>query len=208
LIERSAVCPLCKLDLFEEEVIEDENDEESEPLSPSHSFLSWWSDFSRSTVESSTNNNEPRQIEIPYGNQQSIEERSVLIAAIEATENTTILESTRSWWPFSVESSVPDTEEEMHGNVDENDDNINRSTSRFWNGLFGHMRRQHRRSPTDNGMLTELTEPLVSSIEQRLEEEHQQPDPIEEIAFTTQQEEEVGSVGRSEETNPLINPTT
>lgn len=208
LIERSAVCPLCKLDLFEEEVIGDENEEESEPLSPSHSFLSWWSDFSRSTVESSTNNNESRQIEIPYGNQQSIEERSVLIAAIEATENTTILESTRSWWPFSVESSVPDTEEEMHGNVDENDDNINRSTSRFWNGLFGHMRRQHRRSPTDNGMLTELTEPLVSSIEQRLEEEHQQPDPIEEIAFTTQQEEEVGSVGRSEETNPLINPTT
>jgi len=215
LIERSAVCPLCKLDLYEEEVIEDENDEESEPISPSHShsFFSWWSDFSRSSVENSTNNNESRQIEIPYGNQQSTEERSALIAAIAATENTTTtLEVARSWWPFSVESSVPDTEEEMHGDDDENDDNIHRSTSTsgFWNGLFGHIRRPHRRSPTDNDMLTELTEPLVSSVvEPRLEEEHRQLEPIEEIAFTTHQEEEVDSSNRrSEETNLPINSTT
>lgn len=195
LIERSAVCPLCKLDLYEEEVIEDENDEESEPVSPSHShsFFSWWSDFSRSSVENSTNNNESRQIEIPYGNQQSTEERSALIAAITATENTTTtLEVARSWWPFSVESSVPDTEEEMHGDDDENDDNIHRSTSTsgFWNGLFGHIRRPHRRSPTDNDMLTELTEPLVSSVEQRLEEDVD------------------SSTRRSEETNLPRNSTT
>jgi len=209
LIERSAVCPLCKLDLYEEEIVEEEVDNgasalESEPQSTSQSFFSLWSEYSRSRAQSSTNNSEiASQIEITSGNQQGTAGRTLIGAA----ENATTSDIARSWWPFSVEISVPDTEMEMHGDVDENDGSIRRSSlsSGFLGGwtmnLFGHIRRRHRQLAT-NGMLTELTEPLVSSLEQRVEGEHQQ------LGFSTVSEEEVNSAGRREEAIPPMNSTT
>jgi hypothetical protein len=210
LIERSAVCPLCKLDLYEEEeVVEDEentNDNSGEesaepsspssPSSPSQSLLSWWSDFSRRRVESSTNNNNEgatRQIEIPSGNQ---EERTALIAGIDEITTTVETTASTSWWPFSVESRVPNSAEEE---TYDDDENIQRSSSSsgFWGGWTMNLFGRRNRSPTDNDMLTELTEPLVSSSsgeQQRI--------------VTTQEEEVDSSAGSRNETNSPINSNT
>ena len=205
LIERSAVCPLCKLDLYEEEeVVEDEEntndnsgEESAEPSSPSQSLLSWWSDFSIRRVESSANNNNEgatRQIEIPSGNQ---EERTALIAGIDEITTTVETTTSTSWWPFSVESGVSNSaEEEMH----DDDENIHRSSSSsgFWGGWTMNLFGRRNRSPTNNDMLTELTEPLVSSTSSG-----------EQQRIATTQEEEVDySTGGRNETNSPINLNT
>lgn len=212
LIERSAVCPLCKLDLYEEEeevVVEEENNDDARPSSPeasssSQSFFSWWSGFSRRREESSTITS--RQIEIPSGNQQPTEERTALIAE---THNITTItgqmnHNNRSWWPFSVQSGIINTDGGM--NVDEDDNgNMHRSSSSsgFRGGwttmnLFGRIRsREHRRTLTDNDMSTELTEPLVS--EDLLVEQQQQQE---------QQPTEVDPSTDRNETNLLIHTAT
>lgn len=137
LIERSATCPLCKLDLYEEEVVEDENSDGTS------------------------------QLELDSGNQQSAQGDTV---------------------------------------VDANNGNMRRSalSSRFWSGwtmnLFGHIRQQQQR-PSATDMLTELTEPLVSSVEQRVEA-HQQ------LGLITTSEEEESDERSEEANNSPLNSTT
>ena len=201
LIERSAVCPLCKLDLYEEEeVVEDEEntndnsgEESAEPSSPSQSLLSWWSDFSIRRVESSANNNNEgatRQIEIPSGNQ---EERTALIAGIDEITTTVETTTSTSWWPFSVESGVSNSaEEEMH----DDDENIQRSSSSsgFWGGWTMNLFGRRNRSPTNNDMLTELTEPLVPSSSSGEQQR---------IAITQEEEVDYSTGGRNETNSPI-----
>jgi len=102
------------------------------------------------------------QLEIDSENQQSIQEESALSAA---TEND-ITED--------IPSSVPDNDLIRQGDIDldTNNDSIRRSSlsSRLWGGwtmnLFGHIRQQQRQQ-LNTEILTELTEPLVSSVEER-----------------------------------------
>lgn len=131
-IERSAVCPLCKLDLYEEP-IEDDNEEDDDDnnnegndrgetggeTSPGQTLLSffgsWWS--GRSTTI--TNSEGYTQLEIPPGDVLATTDTAAEGAVGEGTTATAsgeeAEEETRSWWPFSLETtSSTDEEEDQH----------------------------------------------------------------------------------------------
>jgi Ring finger domain len=208
LIERSAVCPLCKLDLYEEEEEEDESNSDNEtesPSSPSAALLSWWGNLTlqhpslssetAALVQPGASNggSTQQQAEIPSGAADD--------ASTERDPNAPTTAETRSWWPFSLEIGDGITEE--HSNDNYHGESASPSTTRrlrrgFGWGLnwFGRQRRflhqiqQHQTTEAaDGGLVTELTEPLISDItaESLLppssENERRQ---LEEVTFTSE----------------------
>mmetsp|Transcript_23519 Transcript_23519/g.38322 ORF Transcript_23519/g.38322 Transcript_23519/m.38322 type:complete len:598 (+) Transcript_23519:173-1966(+) len=146
LIERSAVCPLCKLDLFEEEEEEDSATEEPENPEPSstRSLLRWWT----RSIESTSNNAAERpEVEVPSAAPTT--EATARSGEEMETAATDAAVETRSWWPFSVETG-PLAEEEQHRSP--------RASNWRWT-WFGPRRRDF----STRGTTTELTEPLLSS---------------------------------------------
>lgn len=146
---RSAVCPLCKLDLYEE-------DDDGNELS---------------------NDSGSHDPESNQRNQGQNEEMDILIDR--PTENNTVSESSRSWWPFSFESNIQNESE---------DENIvyNRSSGySFFSEIMDFFRLRREQHPSSDMMLTELTEPLVSSEDQVEERNYS------ELALDTNQEDEL-----------------
>ena len=180
LIERSAVCPLCKLDLYEEEEEDDSSNEpdESEPTTSTQPLLSsWWNGFS--TASNNNNNNQLRPAaaqELPThvnGNQHQAN------SAVETNE-------TRSWWPFSLEIAPP--EEPQH--TEEEEPVRNSTSSSSWRlNWFGRRRRriigEGRGGPAD-ALSTELTEPLIMSSDANNGVDDVQPEQnsLEEVNFS------------------------
>ena len=187
LIERNAVCPLCKLDLFIEEEEDDDSDSDSSNNNNNENENgalqepppSFWERLFRNNNNNNDSNNDTNtnastnsegytQLVVPFGSAESAE---------------ALVEESRSWWPFSLETvpSADDEEEEQQQVVRSpfataataissfwrNNNNTSNSTNapRIGN-VFGSRRRryQHRHhSSNDANLLTELTEPLVSS---------------------------------------------
>ena len=133
-IERSAVCPLCKLDLYEEPVEddnEDDNDnndgndrgetgEASPGQTPFSFFGSWWSGRSTTT----TNSEGYTQLEIPPGDTleaiDTAAEGAVREGATATAGGEEVEEETRSWWPFSLETAPSTDEEEQQQHHSDN----------------------------------------------------------------------------------------
>jgi hypothetical protein len=181
LIERSAVCPLCKLDLFEEEE-EDETDEavteESAPPSQPQLFFPWWSNFTTTTTRSVTFGTDRRRIEISSGgataaatvtptttfSEGASEAPAGNDARPEADGDTQPTQATRPWWSFPLAQQLY---EPATGTVgDEEEGVVERSTpsvasSRWRLNWFGQRRRRHPIDGDNNSMITELTEPLI-----------------------------------------------
>jgi hypothetical protein len=183
LVERSATCPLCKLDLY----IEPEEDDESsdgaaeEPPIPTRSLGDWL----QNTLFSGASGYSP--LVLPTG---SPDEEALL----ESTSNTehdggehANGEEPRSWWPFSLETAHASTEEEDGRGSDEGSgfrssplSEAAGYVSSFARSVFGSTtsrRRRHRLSASSNSnntdheatnRLTELTEPLVPQMELRV----------------------------------------
>mmetsp|Transcript_58094 Transcript_58094/g.142001 ORF Transcript_58094/g.142001 Transcript_58094/m.142001 type:complete len:653 (-) Transcript_58094:84-2042(-) len=181
LIERSAVCPLCKLDLYEEEEEEENStDEEEEATTPSSAVLSWWGEFF--TIHPNSNVETTALVQSDGDNDRSNQQRAEIPAGSSDTNNTTdeadqaqTSNESRSWWPFSLEIGDGSTDEavEFSNSTDENPSG--RSTGRARRGLgwslnwFGQRRlwsQQHQQQgaveAADGSMVTELTEPLIS----------------------------------------------
>jgi hypothetical protein len=141
LIERSAVCPLCKMDLYEEEEEEESNSEpaESEPttFTSRQSLINWWTGRSLSA------------------NRQAATSQQLPVHAIRAgisTQPTAESTEARSWWPFSLEIAPP---EELHHD-DTEPRPLSSSSMRTW---FRRRRLQIERM----GSSTELIEPLIAT---------------------------------------------
>lgn len=151
LIERSAVCPLCKMDFFEEE--EDENSsnaEEAEPPQPP-SLLGWWATFSSRANAFGPPNAGRQQLEIPSGATGTTATVGATTVTPSTTESPGQPPESRSWSPFWFESAQLPVQEET-------EETQRQTSSASWRlNWFG----QRRRHPTDRDMLTELTEPLV-----------------------------------------------
>jgi flagellar basal body-associated protein FliL len=161
LIERSAVCPLCKMDLFEDEEAQDNNEEEeegnqrdqnvteeSEPLFSRQ----WWTNLTnhsgRRTAPSSG-----VQVEIPPQPQSPDIPASSM--APTTTDNNDLF-VTRNWWPLSVEVAPLSSVEEDHRSS--NGRPPTRPSPWRWN-LFGRLRRSE---VAGDWLVTELTEPLIA----------------------------------------------
>lgn len=151
LIERSAVCPLCKLDLYEEE--EDDNNEEEERSSnepiETERFLSrqWWMNLATTTRQPASTTDASENVQPPQ---------------IPQSANPNHLESsqpneTRTWGPFSMETTL---NAEDHDHVDARPTSLSRWS---WN-LFGRRRRLRPQVAllSNDAAVTELTEPLLS----------------------------------------------
>jgi hypothetical protein len=200
LIERSAVCPLCKLDLYEDEEEEESGSEPdaSEPTTSTQPLLSsWWNGFSTSQTrtERNSNNNRLRPAqELPThvnGNQQSNSETN----------------ETRSWWPFSLEIAPPEEPQQAQ-------EVRNPTSSWRWN-WFGRRRRRviggGGGGPAD-ALSTELTEPLIVASEANngVDDGGAQPEqsPLEEVNFspaedpTTTADPPSGGTGNSSSNPP------
>ncbi|KAG7369305.1 ring finger domain containing protein [Nitzschia inconspicua] len=171
LIERSAVCPLCKMDLFEDEEEEEEAEEDgdsnqNEPNESDPLFSrGWW-----------TGRTGPIQQSIP----------SAEVEGEQATngDNPGTAPHTRTWWPFSVEVATSPEEEEN------NRSNRSRPSRWRWN-LFGRQRFQVGGGDSDV-LVTELTEPLIVSSDAETTESLVAPTTplnpqhsLEEIAFVS-----------------------
>jgi hypothetical protein len=190
LIERSAVCPLCKLDLYIDPEEEDENESSSDEGTvsqqqlllqhgqQSQGSLSVWSRlWTGATVHANDNNDNEgyTQLEVPTG---APSENDIAGS-----------EEQRSWWPFSLET-VPSTDEEEGSEIETTNVRSSASSSLLattafalssWTrnafGINNNNRRRHLSSNNEtSNILTELTEPLISQAS--LEEEQQlQPSP-------------------------------
>lgn len=204
LIERSAVCPLCKLDLYEEPVEDDDEDDDEDEIggeaspeqTPLSFFRSWWSG-------STTSREGYTQLEVPLGDApeaDAVAEEPIApvgpSGAIEEGATAGGEEEARSWWPFSLETA-PSTDEQ-----EENPRRRPTSSALLsaagvvsWTmTLFGN-RRRHEPHPqpnqehtNDGSLLTELTEPLVS----------QQQDSLDEVRFNTDSRQVVGPVDQTD----------
>mmetsp|Transcript_3693 Transcript_3693/g.8425 ORF Transcript_3693/g.8425 Transcript_3693/m.8425 type:complete len:672 (-) Transcript_3693:1405-3420(-) len=185
LIERSAVCPLCKLDLYEEPEEEDDDDDSDvqqpqEP--PALSFFGrLWS--------GATSNQGYARLEIPMGTpaetvvEGPVDPSGTAAAAAAVGDEE---EETRAWWPFSLETVTSTDEEDhnAHNTTHRQRSSLASSAAGFFSlaygNLFGSRPSVRRHEETgegiynNNGVLaTELTEPLVSqgsSQQQQLEE--------------------------------------
>jgi len=141
LIERHAVCPLCKLDLYieEDESSSDSDSSTAQEQSPPPFWNGWFN-----------NNDDARytQLEVPSG----------------AAESAPLLQNgeERSWWPFSLEtvSSTDEEEEEENANHQSPLASAASALSSLTMNVFGQRR---RRQALNEENLTELTEPLVPS---------------------------------------------
>lgn len=184
LIERHAVCPLCKLDLYIEPEEDEDDDINSEggPSDAEEEERPLLSILSRFLLGNTSNANTERymQLEVPSG------------APTDGLEGEGDANNAggdgepRSWWPFSVETASLADEEE---NDDEND-GANRQpssisaaatalSSRIRN-VFGSRRRRQQQLP-DETNLTELTEPLMSqasTVEEPQQQQQQQQHPM------------------------------
>lgn len=162
LIERSATCPLCKLDLYEEEEeeAEEEEGEENDDVEMSESQPL----FSR--IFQSTARQRPPQ---------ELTRTTAAAGAAPPANTTTDPSDTRSWWPFQVEIA-PSTDEDGHS--------VAPTPSRWsrWN-LFGGGRRRVR---VGDALTTELTEPLIaeSSTTQPQTQILRQQHSLEEVTFS------------------------
>jgi hypothetical protein len=155
LIERSAVCPLCKLDLYEEPVAEEEEDESPPQEQTATTAPSFFGRLWTTTTE----NAGYTQLEIPLG------EPVVDPTVVQNNGSSGEEEEPRSWWPFSVETV---TDEEDHHNHRRSRSLPLPTSPGFvsWAmAVIGNRRRRRRQQQQpieDSNMLTELTEPLVS----------------------------------------------
>jgi len=189
LIERSAVCPLCKLDLYIEPEEEDESDSNSGSVSqqqlllqhgrqPQDSLLSvWrrsWTNTTLNTNNANSTNEGYTQLEVPSG-------------APSENDIANGVEEQRSWWPFSLEI-VPSTDEEERSELEANTNNLRSASSSLlataafalssWTRdafSFGTNNRHQDQDHNDTSNLTELTEPLVSQASVEEEQQPQQP---------------------------------
>jgi len=160
LIERSAVCPLCKLDLYIEPVEEDDSDEEEVPSNTAQNsfWSSWW------TAPIATSNAEGyTQLEIPPG--APTEERPPETGSAEIHSE----EEQRSWWPFSVETATHEAEDETARRSPSAAAPLASAVASALSSAVTALQRRPRHhrvsneTPENNQILTELTEPLVSS---------------------------------------------
>jgi len=169
LIERHAVCPLCKLDLYMEPDEEDESDSDSSdaagaaagaPLeeAPS-SFWNGW--FANPSSEGYS------PLEVPSGAAETAEGLSPSGAVEEAEP--------RSWWPFSLETAPTAEDRDAPAPLARLGSSplvlATALSSVVANGrsLLGSRRRRRRlhHDEASAGHLTELTEPLVGSSSSR-----------------------------------------
>jgi len=188
LVERSATCPLCKLDLYVEPEDDDEsgdgdegNNNNASTTEEPRSYYDWL----QNTLFSGNSGYSP--LVIPSGSP----DEAALLESTGTGNNTTAEietdepneEEPRSWWPFSVETAPASTEEEeTHGNDDGSGFRSSPLSeaagyvSSFARSVFGSTasrRRRLRRSAGNNNSdneettnrLTELTEPLVPQME-------------------------------------------
>jgi hypothetical protein len=175
LIERSAVCPLCKLDLFEEVEEEATGDaEEAEPPSQTQSVLPWWGNFTTRVNSGGGAVSGRSTIEIASGSAAV----ATTASSTAAGNGDTLLAESRSWWPFSLEFAPVSVEEEAEG--------VERSSATLWRmNWFG----QRRRPLSDRGMITELTEPLMGGDPDGQHQELQENyDPVmqQQVPFSAQ----------------------
>jgi len=141
MIERSAVCPLCKTDFYEEEVEDSESEASAEAAEPNsmESLLAWLTDRSGPELT-------------PRGAQPG--------ANTANSNNTTNLGSSQfPWWRWR--QSTPTGAANVAGNEGATPSPTPPTPppARAFRWMFG---RQRRRG-TESGMLTELTEPLISA---------------------------------------------
>eukprot|EP00531_Pseudo-nitzschia_arenysensis_P000271 CAMPEP_0116141442 /NCGR_PEP_ID=MMETSP0329-20121206/14385_1 /TAXON_ID=697910 /ORGANISM="Pseudo-nitzschia arenysensis, Strain B593" /LENGTH=617 /DNA_ID=CAMNT_0003636627 /DNA_START=260 /DNA_END=2110 /DNA_ORIENTATION=- len=157
LIERSAVCPLCKMDLFIEPEEEDESssdDSDTSAPTPPAFWNSWF-------TTSPNAYNSP--LEVPSGAAES----APLLANGDEEEP-------RSWWPFSVEIASNEEEEDVNDNRPSPLVAARNLVSAWTSNVLGSQRRRRQQS-NEMGNLTELTEPLVPSSSSLEEQTPQQP---------------------------------
>ena len=170
LIERSAVCPLCKADYYEEEEEEEEEEEasdrseaEAEPPTERRSLLAWLGN---------TSNQDPSPI-IDSPPSPSTDANPTQNEANDEAQQASRTQS--SWWPFSY-SNTPTQDTTEPGDEEE------QPLQRGWR--FNWFGRQRRRSTMAGMTMTELSEPLMAG--ERLEE----PISVEHTEETTATEEE------------------
>jgi len=190
LIERSAVCPLCKLDLYVEPAEEDDSNSSSSTNNNNANSLpqrgQFWSRWWNHVITNGPGTGTSSEYTQPL----------LVVPSGAPSENGNVLategggdEEPRSWWPFSLEI-VTDPEDEVDDHVDEN---ARQSTSplsaaasalSFWTmNVFGvGLRRRQRGSNNSNEdethnnlTMTELTEPLVPQGSTELEESSPEP---------------------------------
>jgi len=181
LIERSAVCPLCKLDLYVEPEPEDEEDDnESDTDAAARSLASRLTHFftiagggtEYTPLALATGSVEGETEGVPGDEPNNDDPEEA------AGDDNGSAEQQRPWWPFSMEIVAPGSEDE---NEDETttDQQPHRSgtlplseaavgaVAWTWSRVVGSVRRgrrRHRRG-TIGAQGTELTEPLVPSNE-------------------------------------------
>mmetsp|Transcript_103454 Transcript_103454/g.154993 ORF Transcript_103454/g.154993 Transcript_103454/m.154993 type:complete len:631 (+) Transcript_103454:191-2083(+) len=186
LIERSATCPLCKIDLYEEEETSDEEEEEAAPAERElPTFREWW-----------------RSVGMIHS--------SAAISAVPATTATTpaatvtpaTTGASSSWWP-SVTSGTSSSwwlpaSRRPAPRRDGEDNTTTESRPRrggIWRlNFFGRPNRRRE----GEGMLTELTEPLITGeLSQATEPPQTGESPhVEAAAAPVQQQPEVASGSR------------
>lgn len=164
LIERSAVCPLCKLDLYEEEE-DDDDDEEEENVENATEMQPL---FSRIFQSTSRQWPQGRNVGDAPPQRQEVAETTT---AADATTNDP--SEARSWWPFSVEIAPAPSRDE-HGDV------VAPSIWSRWN-LFG-IRRQ--RVHMGDALSTEMTEPLIAESTTQQTQILQRQHSMEESTFS------------------------
>jgi len=224
LIERSAVCPLCKLDLYIDPVVEfdesssDDDDESSQQRrrrqqqqqqqQRSPFWSGWWTSGTESNDTGTTGTEYTTQLAVPSG-----------AALIETNNERGDENEPRSWWPFSLEI-VPSTDEE-EGDNDEPEPNHHRrssspsalsamagmisSLSNVFGTRTGGLLRQQQQERLETETLTELTEPLVS--QGAVDEPSQAPRTPMAMSVPDPGNNSTGSTGQSD-TNTNTNTNT
>lgn len=162
LIERSATCPLCKIDLYEEEESSDDDEEggdaearEPEPAEASN-VINWWR--SLSAIGSSENTAVTTTAAIPN-------------TAAAPTQSTTTegpeIATSSSWWPTRAWNRRRSPTAIRDGEDNTTTESRPRRGGIWRLNFFG---RPTRRRGTE-GMLTELTEPLIPGESNQQEED-------------------------------------
>ncbi len=204
LVERHANCPLCKLDLYIEPEVEEDDEHggsennDASPQSEPPTAASFWNAW---FTNSNSNTEGYSQLEVPSG---AVEQAEGL------SPSGAVQEEPRSWWPFSLETVPSGDEDESNNN-----NNDGRSSplalsssiaagalSSLWarnSSFFSRQRRRHTSSQDGTeSNLTELTEPLVpaASASSTPEEE-----PAEGILVA---DARPSSLTQEEESQPLV----
>eukprot|EP00535_Pseudo-nitzschia_heimii_P005862 CAMPEP_0197174900 /NCGR_PEP_ID=MMETSP1423-20130617/1263_1 /TAXON_ID=476441 /ORGANISM="Pseudo-nitzschia heimii, Strain UNC1101" /LENGTH=624 /DNA_ID=CAMNT_0042623913 /DNA_START=377 /DNA_END=2251 /DNA_ORIENTATION=+ len=187
LIERSAVCPLCKLDLYVEPEPEDEDDDDDDESDTDAAARSLASRLTRFfTIGGDGGGTEYTPLALATGSAEGETEGvpgddpnndDPEEAAGDGNESA---EQQRPWWPFSMEIVAPGSEDEDEYEDETTTDQRPRRSGTSplseaavgavawtWSRVVGSVRRQGRRRRHRRGTIggavqgTELTEPLV-----------------------------------------------